>query len=70
VENVVYQISSFSIARSHGVYRTALHSYRIVFDDDTNVCESSSDNIPLFGLTLTTFKEFYTHRIDYDFLTG
>jgi hypothetical protein len=70
VENAVYQVSSFSVARSHGAYRTALHSYRIVFDDGTSVCESDSDNIPLFGLTLTTFKEFYSHRIDCDFLIG
>jgi hypothetical protein len=70
VENGVYEIFSFSVVRSHGSYRTALHSYRIVFDSDTTISESASDAIPMFGLTLTTFKEFYTHRIDYDFLTG
>lgn len=69
VENAVYHISSFSVTRNRVAYRTSLHSYRIVFDTDTCVRESVSNSISMFGLTLTTFKELYTHRIDYDFLT-
>jgi hypothetical protein len=70
VEGSVYEISSFYVAPNCGNYRTTLHSFRIVFNSDTVVSNSHSDSIPLYGLSLVTTKEIYTHCRDFEFLVG
>jgi hypothetical protein len=69
-EGEAYQMSYFSAVPQVGVYRTTLHTYKLLFQIKTKVQHVKASDICRYGLTLTSLDEVCSHSHDFEFLVG
>ncbi|WJX51529.1 hypothetical protein P8452_37719 [Trifolium repens] len=69
-EGRVYQMSSFTVRYNFGYLVPCYHVFRLMFNENTNVCASPNSLIPSFGLSLITTDSVLEKRRSFKYMVG